>query len=215
MIEGLEEKIRKIIEDESAVEAVREWQEQICGLDVPPFNYRYDHVFEAAQIAKYLARKTSANYDVAVLGAWMHDIAGPRTWKNYNHWELGAERARGMLLDEGMDSDSTERICDAIESHGGYTAEKPLENLENQIVWEADKLTKVGITAAIRGILNIVRFEPNSKMSDVLERLQEYLIVSRQIADSIFTAPGKKIAESRYQNLATLVKMLEEEVNLE
>ena len=111
MMEDLEEKIRKIIEEESAVELVREWREMICDLDVPAFNYRFDHVVEATQIAKFLARETSAKYDVAVLGTWLHDVAGPKTWKNYDHNKLGAERARTLLMNEGIDIETESIPC--------------------------------------------------------------------------------------------------------
>ncbi len=212
MNEELEAKIRKIIEEESAVEAIREWDEQIGGIDLPPFNYRYDHVFEAAQIAKHLARRTSASYDVAVLGAWLHDLEGPRTWKNYNHHELEAKRAREYLLKEGLDPDTTERICDAILSH---MSDEPLKNLENQIVWDADHMTKIGLTAAVRDIMNSVRFHPNLTMHGILGRLRKRQEMSRKIADSIYTEPGKKMADSRYQNLSNFIGLLEGELNLE
>ncbi|MHA2213509.1 MAG: hypothetical protein ACW992_10150, partial [Candidatus Thorarchaeota archaeon] len=117
------------------------------------------------------------------------------------------------LLQEGVDYTTVERVCDAIRDHGGYTREKPLKNLESQIVWEADKLTKIGVTGAIRDIINGVRYDPNSSMSDWLERVKGILELRGSIARSIFTQPGRRLAEIRIRNANEIVRMFEEELN--
>lgn len=219
----LEDKMRQLVERESAAAAIEEWSSSLNGLTVPPFNYRGDHVVQVVNVAKQLAKETSANYDVVVMAAWLHDCAKPTTEGKptaegfSKHPEKSAMKAREFLLKEGIEEPIVDRVCDAIRKHGGYSLEETLEAiepLEAQIIWEADKLTKLGLTTVIHLIINGVRYEPNNSVQGILKRVQKPMPIWRKIAASMRTEPGKRIAEYRIKNIEDFIDRLEKELYL-
>ncbi|MFQ5978135.1 MAG: HD domain-containing protein [Candidatus Heimdallarchaeota archaeon] len=216
MIEGLEDRMRARVLQESAFVATEEWIDFLNRLDVPFFNYRGTHVTEVVRIAKYLARETGVDYDVVIMAAWFHDISKPGTIGGGGvHGKEDANTAREYLLKEGVDSDVVEKVCDAIEKHLGYTRDEPVSPLEAQIVWESDKLAKLGITSMIFHLINGLRYEPNANMDGILERMRKSLPGLRKIAASMNTEPGRRIANARMRNYESFISLLESELNME
>jgi uncharacterized protein len=103
-------------------------------------------------------------------------------------------------------------VCDAIRKHGGYTRKEPLEPLEAQIVWEADKLTKIGLTSIIRHIINGVRYEPNPTMKEILKRVKKWMSSLGEIAACMVTEPAQRMATQRLRNYEEFVESLEKEL---
>jgi uncharacterized protein len=219
----LEEKMRELVLGESAEAALYEWANFFSGLKVPPWNYRGDHVAEAVAIAKQLAKETSANMEVVVMATWLHDCASMNTAgtprpAGSTHPEACANKAREFLSGEEVDEAIINQVCDAIRQHGGYTRkdpETPLEPLEAQIVWEADKLTKLGLTSIIRQILNGIRYEPNPSMKEILQRVQEWMAFIHEVAACMVTAPARRMATQRIQNYEEFITRLERELFFE
>jgi uncharacterized protein len=213
----LEVKMRELVLGESAEAAHYEWANFFSGLKIPPWNYRGDHVVEAVEIAKQLAKETSADLEVVVMATWLHDCANMNTAgtprpAGVRHGEACARKAREFLIDEGVDEATVNRVCDAIRKHGGYTRDEALEPLEAQIVWEADKLTKIGLTAIIRHTLNGLRYEPNPSMKEILERVQKWTSIMKKIAASMMTHPAKRMAAERLRNREEFLKRFEKEL---
>ena len=150
------------------------------------------------------------------MAAWFHDVAKPSTvGGDGTHQKIGADFARDYLLKEGVDPDVVERVCDAIEKHIGYKLAESISPLEVQIVWESDKLSKLGITGMMFNLINGLRYEPNPNMNDVLERIQESLPLLREIAASMYTEPGRGIAADRMRSYEAFINLLERELNME
>lgn len=226
MIEGLEARMKTRVLKESAAMAREEWADFLNRLDVPFFNYRGTHVLEVVRIAKYLAQETGADHDVVVMAAWFHDVSKPSTegkWgaklkddvARHTHGRESADIARKYLLEEGVESEVVERVCDAIEKHMGYARDEPLTPLEAQVVWEADKLAKLGITSMIFHLINGLRYEPNPNLDDILERMRKSLPGMRKIEASMFTEPGRRIAKARMRSYESFIKLLERELKME
>ncbi|MGY5852720.1 MAG: HD domain-containing protein [Candidatus Thorarchaeota archaeon] len=215
MIAGLEEKMRDRVLRESSATAIEEWTDFLNRLDEPFFNYRGTHVVEVVRVAKYLARENGADYDVVVMAAWFHDVSkSSTTGGGAVHGKDSANIAREYLLKEGVDSEIVEKVCDAIEKHVGLTLDEPLSPLEAQIVWESDKLVKIGIIGMLFNLINGLRYEPNSNMEGFLERTEEVLPLLRKIAASMNTEVAKRMANDRIHNYELFIKLLESEINL-
>ena len=217
MKRGLEAKIRRLVERESKAKATKEWSDVLSTMEAPPFNYRFDHVTQTVQVAKYLAKETGADLDVVVMAAWLHDVARPGIIIPDDALPLGeegAEIAREFLLAERVDTVMVDRVCEVIQKHVGYTQKAPLEPLEAQIVWEADKLTKIGLVNIVRFIINNIRFEPNTSTESILHRVPEILSLSREIAACMHTEPAKRLARAWIQNIEFFIDRLESELNL-
>jgi putative nucleotidyltransferase with HDIG domain len=216
MIDGIEDKMRSRVLRESAVVAMEEWADFLSRLDVPFFNYRGSHIIEVVRIAKFLARETGADHDVVVMAAWFHDIAKPSTTGgDGTHHTESAIIAREYLLDEGLEPRFVERVCDAIEKHDGRTQDEALTPLEAQIVWESDKLSKLGLTGLLFNLFNGLRYEPNCEIGAILEnRIRRSYASAAETAASMKTEPACRLAGEKMRNHDSVIKILEAELRI-
>lgn len=111
----------------------------------PPFNYRWEHVKAVVTLASKLAELVGADAEVVEAAAWLHDVAKQQ---GESHAAIGAARARELLLETDFPPEKIEPVVQAIAEHVGLWREEPLTNLESMVLWDADKLTKIGLTAA-------------------------------------------------------------------
>jgi len=214
MNSDIEQRLRKIIEVSTKKAAISEWIEAATTQKVPLYNYRMDHVEEVVVLAKHIAEGSNANMEVITLAAWLHDIAKPgiRGIHKQHHGIVSAEIAEEILTQEKIEYKIIENVSDVIKKHVGLTLEKPLEPLEAQILWESDKILKIGIIGLLQYILNNVRITPGRNLHEIAEKLREFLPLAGDIASSVATAKGKEIAEERLKNLHQLADMLDSEL---
>lgn len=120
----------------------------------PSFNYRWEHVTAVVQLAIKLAELTGADRDVVEAAAWLHDIckeaAGPK------HPREGAKFAKELLPQTDFPPEKIEWVAKTIDDHMGLWLKKPLKKLESQVLWDADKLAKLGLTAAFHWTGNVL-----------------------------------------------------------
>jgi uncharacterized protein len=115
-----------------------------------PFNYRWEHVKSVARLAVKLADLTGADLEVVEAAAWLHDIK--KRGGNDNHGQQGAKAAEKILAETDFPASKIPGVARAISKHVGLTLEAPLQPLEAAVLWDADKLTKLGATAIIHNI---------------------------------------------------------------
>ena len=129
-------------------EAMREAAEREAGErdSVGRFNYRWEHVSAVVSLAMRLAALTGADGDVVEAAAWLHDIAKEA---GRDHPAHGAAFARRFLPGTDFPAAKIDAVARTIEDHMGLWRDTPLETLESQVLWDADKLSKIGLTAAI------------------------------------------------------------------
>ena len=144
MTEDTVERLRKIVLEESIEAARLEWMDAQPDSETPIYNYRYDHVNEVVRVSTHIASRVGADLQVVTMAAWLHDIAKPGIGDVQGHGTKGAKRARTLLLKEGVDNLIIDRVCGAIEKHVGLILEAQLTPLEAQVLWEADKIVKLG-----------------------------------------------------------------------
>jgi hypothetical protein len=105
------------------------------------------------------------------------------------------------------------QVCDVIKKHVGLTIKKPLEPIEAQILWEADKMMKLGTIGVFQQLLNLVIIKPGQNLQDISKGLKEFLPLAEKIAACVVTEKGKTIAEERLKRVYLLSEMLEAELN--
>jgi uncharacterized protein len=132
--------VRKAMRKMTQAEAMRRY-----GKPDPAFNYRWEHVTAVVRVADRLARITGADTEIVAAAAWLHDIA---KHKGANHPAAGAKFARKFLQRTNFPEAKIEAVAQAIADHMGLWRDEALTNLESQVLWDADKLTKIGLTAA-------------------------------------------------------------------
>ncbi len=174
----------------------------------PPFNYRWEHITAVVNASLKLAALTGADAEIVEAAAWLHDIAKDA---KEEHPIEGAKFARDFLPQTNFPQDKIEAVARAIEDHMGLWRENgPLENLESQVLWDADKLTKIGLTAAIHWMGNDLT---SSKQRDTLELIARWRSMEwrYKTVASMHTESARRAAQERFEGYNRLVDELERE----
>lgn len=178
------------------------------GLNVS-FNYRWEHVTAVATLAMRLARQTGADEEIVEAAAWLHDVC--KATHGESHPEAGAAFARAFLPQTDFPLEKIEAVAAAIEVHKGLWRDGPLEDLEAQVLWDADKLAKIGLTAVFHWTGGSLAGENLRTMDEVIERGRAADWQAKTVA-SMHTEPARRAAERRLRAYNWLWDELEEEL---
>jgi uncharacterized protein len=193
-------------------QAMREATEQEIlrrygSMDVS-FNYRWEHVTTVVRLAKRLAGLTGADTDVVEAAAWLHDI---RKETKDRHAKEGAKYARQFLPKTDFPSDKVGRVAHAIEVHIGLWRDEPLTDLEAMVLWDADKLAKIGLTAVFHWTGgSLAGFQPTS-IREIIAQSQDTSWQKKTVS-SMHTEPARRAARVRLEHYNWLWQALDEEL---
>jgi uncharacterized protein len=217
MKQKTEEIIRALVLSTTASAAIDEWKDASAAQEKPLYDYRGDHVQQVVHLAKLLAVDANADLEIVTLAAWFHDFAKPGLGeeKILNHGVASSEYARNWLQEREFDSKMIDRVCDSIEKHVGLTLKKPLESIEAQVLWEADKIHKLGVIGLLQYVLNGIRIEPGNNLGDFHTKLVEFLPLASEIASYMVTSKGKQLAKERLKTMQDLAEILGSELNMD
>lgn len=174
----------------------------------PPFNYRWEHVKAVVNTAVRLAELTGADCDVVEAAAWLHDIAKMDGGK---HPRIGARIARQLLPQTDFPPGKIEQVALAIEEHQGMWRKKPLTNLESMVLWDADKLTKIGLASVFHVTGMFMMSGRKSNIKNLIKRGRASGWVQKTIA-SMHTEPARLAAQERFVAARQLWDELEREL---
>lgn len=175
--------------------------------DNPAFSYRWEHVRAVVKTAKKLAKLTNADSDVIEAAAWLHDVAKQAGDK---HPQAGAKFALKLLPKTDFPSEKIPHVASVIEDHMGLWRDEPLTNLESQVLWDADKLTKIGVLAAIHWLGGDVTRNRVTKTEDVVKRLKSANWRAKTVA-SMHTEPARRAAFHRFVAYDAMLSALQTE----
>ena len=183
-------------------EALLLWE--ITDTQVVPFEHRWEHIREVVAIALRLCEATGADAEVVEAAAWLHDICKLQK----KHALVGAAEAGPFLQTTDFPPQKIDAVTDAIAKHEGFlrpAGAPPIQPLEAAVLWDADKLTKLGV-----GSLLFSFASPYVKGDDVTTRFDFANDFVRDVlgktVTSINTPEARAIAERRY---ATTVAFLD------
>jgi uncharacterized protein len=170
-----------------------------------PFNYRFEHVAQVTALALRLGRALDADLEIVEAAGWLHDVRKEEP----SHGMAGAVAARKMLAETDFPPDKIEAVAEAIRVHAGLYREPgatPLEPVEAAILWDADKLTKLGAQAILISLST-----PHVFGKDMAERWR----YSAEFADKVLgrtvesmnTKPARRMAERRYRSMLALLSL--------
>ncbi len=212
---NIEKKLKQIVETSTTKTAMEEWKTAANKQRVPLYNYRLDHIEEVVNLAKEIASGTEANMEVVILAAWLHDLAKPGIGgiSAQNHGIASAKLAEEVLTAEKVNPEIINQVSEVIRKHVGLSISEPLQPIEAQVIWEADKILKLGMIGLIQGILNGVRLFPGRSLIEIGNDLFEFLPLASDIVKCMVTKRGKEIAEERLSILKEFTKSLDNETN--
>lgn len=177
--------------------------------DNPAFSYRWEHVRAVVKTAKKLAKLTGADKEVVEAAAWLHDVAKKA---GEQHPQEGAKFALKFLPKTDFPEDKIAHVATVIEDHMGLWREEPLTDLESQVLWDADKLTKIGVLAAVHWVSGDVTRNRIGKTEDVIKRLKSTRWRAKTVA-SMHTEPARNAAFHRFVAFDALLEALKIEWN--
>jgi putative nucleotidyltransferase with HDIG domain len=196
---------------EAMREAAEEEAKQANDGTLPSFIYRWEHVTNVVTIAQKLARLVGADEEVVEAAAWLHDITKV---DGEDHAETGAAFARQFLPKTDFPSHKIEAVALAILEHVGLWLDSPLSNLESMVLWDADKLSKTGLTAAFHWTGMAISQEEEVTMDDLISKRQNASWQARTVV-SFQTEPARRAGEKRFLAFNHLWDELEAELNAE
>jgi uncharacterized protein len=175
----------------------------------PLFNYRWEHVRAVHTLALKLARLTGADMEIVEAAAWLHDVAKEQ---GRAHPQAGAAYARRFLPQTDFPSEKIAAVAEAIADHMGLWRDEPLERLESQVLWDADKLAKLGLTAAFHWTgMNFAEADALT-MEEIIARGEDVDWQKRTVR-SMHTAPARRAAVQRLNAFNELWENLASELN--
>lgn len=173
------------------------------------FNYRWEHVQAVVTLALKLADQTGADADIIEAAAWLHDIC---KWTHgEDHPAAGAAFAREFLPRTDFPPDKIEAVARAIAVHQGLWRDEPLQDLEAQVLWDADKLAKIGLTAVFHWTGGALAGTRSRTVAELVERGRSAEWQVRTVA-SMHTEPARRAAQARLDAYSWLWDTLESEL---
>ena len=190
--QGWENLCRALADKRSRQEEELDWN---LPADAPlPYRYRWEHVKDVVENARMLARRLGADEDACVAAAWLHDI---RKLED-QHGRRGAAEAVRVLKATDFPQHKIGTVDIAIRLHEGFSSgrrDQPLEPIEAAILWDADKLTKLGVPQ-LAHILGTARAMHLSQT----ERLE-------------LAEPALRIARVRYREMVGFVQIWRRQID--
>ncbi len=200
--------VKQVMREATEAEAKKRY-----GTKSPAFNYRWEHVTAVVTNAIKLAELMDADIEVVEAAAWLHDVC---KGAGSDHPKEGAEFACQFLPTTDFPRKKIKRVADAIAVHMGLWRgdpfpEKPLKNLEAAVLWDADKLAKMGLTAVFHWTGGtLARGKPHSTQ-DLLDDIKSVDWQHKTVA-SMHTKPAKKAAKARLKTYNQMWQLLEAEL---
>ena len=179
-------------------------------LDVS-FNYRWEHVVSVVRLAMRLAELTGADVNIVEAAAWLHDV---RKETGEQHPIEGARFAREFLRQTDFPVKKIDGVAVAIEQHSGLWRQEPLTNLEAMVLWDADKLAKIGLTAVFHWTGGSLAGNRITNVQAIIDRAQKVNWHAKTVA-SMHTEPARRAALARMEAFDWLWHTLETELNAE
>ena len=179
---------------QAATTGLPEWSEN--GI---PFNYRWEHLQAVVRLAVRLADLTGADRAVVEAAAWLHDVVKGRS---EDHARDGAIAARRILAETDFPPGKIDAVADAIAKHRGLWLAEPVEPLEAAVLWDADKLSKLGTTAVLHFVGGLVTYGRGTT-AQILEELpgDDWIKPDWQqdTVSSFHTAPARAAGRKRWE----------------
>ncbi|MDQ4076400.1 MAG: HD domain-containing protein [Chloroflexota bacterium] len=127
---------------------------------IPPFRYRWEHVKQVVQNGRWLLTQVEADEETVLAACWLHDVKKGAE----DHAMRGAQFAREFLPHTDFPPGKIEAVTQAIAVHQGlfrpaddwrkdsdepFRPAPPMKPIEAALLWDADKLSKVGPIALL------------------------------------------------------------------
>lgn len=176
-----------------------------------PFDYRWEHVKQVVEVALRLGEEIGADAEVIEAAAWLHDIRKLEK----QHALVGAAEAGPFLRTIDFPPDKIAAVVDAIAQHEGFyrpEGAESIEPVEAAVLWDADKLTKLGVGAILASMASpYVKGETLQRRFDFANSFARE-VLSRTVT-SMNTPPARALAQARYTAMIAFLDGWQDELS--
>jgi uncharacterized protein len=184
------------------------------------------HVLRVVQMARRLAQEESADPDIVLPAAWLHDaVFVPKdSPRRALASRLAAERAAAFLGEAGYSADLIPPIAHAIEAHS-FSADIAPRTLEAQVVQDADRLDALGAiglarTLQVGAALGLPLYHAHEPFplvrppDDAVSTVDHFYTKLLHLADTMQTASGRAEAQRRTAFMRAFLAQLADELGV-
>lgn len=182
--------------------------------DPPFFNYRLEHILQVERDAKRLIAAVGGDEDVIFASVWIHDRFQPQ-YMDTDHPKEAEDWARSHLASIGFPAKKVDSVCYCVANHSNPPESIPADKHEARLLWDADKLSKIGSTSIVADILASPAF------SDQVTSFQEFAARSQDKVSDLIEFPelfyfdfSKKMARERLRAQKVFSEGLAEEAGV-
>jgi HD superfamily phosphodiesterase len=145
--------------------------------------------------------------------AWLHDVSKAyREERGDGHGRRGAARARAILLRSDFPAGKLDAVSEAIAGHVGLFRDEPPATAEAAVLFDADKLSKLGATSTVHFLCcHPAMARQGGRTADTASAAQEterWLELAPRMVDSLCTAAGREMGRQRLEFLRGFVDQL-------
>jgi len=149
-------RLRQDMTDLSTETACRLWPGPAPG-SPPYFNYRLEHVRQVERNATRLLGEVGGDEDVVLAAVWLHDRFQPQ-FEGADHAARAAAWAGENLSALGFPAQKLAAVCHAVAHHSDDPGVISPEAHEARVLWDADKLAKVGPVEVVSFLCSVPAF---------------------------------------------------------
>lgn len=169
------------------------------------------HALRVAELARVIASEEGGDLSVIIPAALCHDLG---KWQAPSHSVENGKFIAQLLRRTGYDSAQIEKITQAVQRHS-FDAPTPPSSLEEEIVFDADKLEGLGAIGvgrcfAVSGSLRQTIFGFSSEKITAQRLLSERL---RRCYERLHTPTARRLGQARHDFLVSFIEQLERELS--
>ncbi len=184
------------------------------------------HTIRVYNVAIEIGKSEGANLDILALGALLHDIGKIQRDSTKGHASAGVPISERILKKIDCTDDESSIIIDCVAKHQIKNPESESNNLEVQIIQDADLIDELGAIGIIKCVsFHTKRSDPiclENSFSRVSLDMPEMLKKSVSIVDHFYdkllildrkmnTIAGRNIAQERIEHMKGFLKHLKGE----
>jgi len=149
-------------------------------------SHDWEHIIRVKNNAELIGEQESADLDVVVSAAILHDLGRLSKEKNHSN---DTKLADLLLSKVKCESKKRADIIDCIKSHSFDSKEKP-KSLESKILFDADKIDSYGFIGVSRFFM--LSGEKNNFFRNSVEKAFQRIVKLEEVS-GFYTVAGKKL----------------------
>lgn len=185
-----------------------------------------EHVYRVLYTALDIAQfESDIDYDILITSCLLHDIGRKEQIENPNlcHAEVGANKAKAFLIENGYCVAFAEKVAQCIRVHR-FRSNNPPKTTEEKVLFDADKIDVTGTLGIARSLLYrgkveepLYLIDENGVVSDGTfdtspSFMKEYKFKLEKLYSKFYTRRGKEIAAERQHSAIAFYESLLNEV---